>query len=80
MVSVVSDASPAAALTTVKSVEGRKVTFDVSAKDDIEMVGAGMHARFVVDTAKTVRVRDGRVAEWQVYTDTPEHRAALGLA
>ena len=39
---------------TVKSVDGRRITFDVSAKDDIEQVGAGMHARFVVDTAKTV--------------------------
>jgi len=38
----------------VKSVEGRKITFEVSARDDIEQVGAGMHARFVVDTAKTV--------------------------
>ena len=38
----------------VASVEGRKVTFEVSAKDELDAVGAGMHARFVVDTAKTV--------------------------
>ena len=25
------------------------------------------------------RVRDGRVAEWQVYEDTPEHRSELRL-
>ncbi len=38
----------------VASVEGRKITFEVSAKDELEAVGAGMHARFVVDTVKTV--------------------------
>jgi len=38
----------------VASVEGRKVTFEVSAKDELEAVGTGMHARFVVDTAKTI--------------------------
>jgi predicted thioesterase len=48
---------------TVKSVEGRKITFEVSAKDDIEMVGAGMHARFVVDTAKTVERLKAKAAK-----------------
>ncbi len=38
----------------VASVEGRKVTFEVTAKDELDEIGAGMHARFVVDTAKTV--------------------------
>ena len=38
----------------VAAVEGRKVVFDVSAKDELDAIGAGMHARFVVDTAKTV--------------------------
>ncbi len=38
----------------VATVEGRKVVFDVSAKDELDVIGAGMHARFVVDTAKTV--------------------------
>ena len=38
----------------VSAVEGRKVVFDVSAKDELDAIGAGMHARFVVDTAKTV--------------------------
>ena len=38
----------------VAAVEGRKVTFEVSAKDELEAIGAGTHARFVVDTAKTV--------------------------
>ena len=39
---------------TVSAVEGRKVTFDVAAKDNLEAIGAGTHSRFVVDKAKTV--------------------------
>lgn len=38
---------------TVTAVEGRKVTFSVSAKDEIDTIGSGSHARFVVDKAKT---------------------------
>ena len=34
---------------TVTAVEGRLVTFEVSARDPIEDVGKGMHSRFVVD-------------------------------
>ena len=40
---------------TVKilSIEGRKVQFEASVKDDLEAVGAGTHTRFIVDKAKT---------------------------
>lgn len=38
---------------TVKAVDGRKVTFDVSAKDEMEPIGTGTHTRFVVDVKKT---------------------------
>jgi len=38
---------------TVTAVEGRKVTFDVVAKDELEPIGTGTHTRFVVDVAKT---------------------------
>lgn len=38
----------------VASVEGRKVMFEVSANDDLDAICSGTHARFVVDTAKTV--------------------------
>ncbi len=38
---------------TVTAVEGRKVSFDVSAKDEIEPIGGGTHTRFVVDVGKT---------------------------
>jgi predicted thioesterase len=37
----------------VTAVEGRKVSFEVSAKDDIEPITAGTHARFVVNVDKT---------------------------
>jgi predicted thioesterase len=38
---------------TVSAVENRKVTFDVSAKDELEPIGGGVHTRFVVDVGKT---------------------------
>jgi fluoroacetyl-CoA thioesterase len=39
---------------TVTVVEGRKVTFAVTARDEIDTVSSGSHARFVVDKAKTI--------------------------
>ena len=38
---------------TVAAVDGRKVTFDVSAKDELEPIGGGTHTRFVVDVGKS---------------------------
>jgi fluoroacetyl-CoA thioesterase len=38
---------------TVAAVEGRKVIFDIVAKDAIEPIGNGTHSRFVIDVAKT---------------------------
>jgi fluoroacetyl-CoA thioesterase len=37
----------------VTAVDGRKVAFDVSAKDEFDTVSAGTHTRFVVDVART---------------------------
>jgi predicted thioesterase len=37
----------------VLSIEGRKVQFEASVRDELEEVGAGTHTRFVVDKAKT---------------------------
>jgi fluoroacetyl-CoA thioesterase len=39
---------------TVAAVEGRKVSFAISAKDEFDQICSGTHGRFVVDTAKTV--------------------------
>jgi fluoroacetyl-CoA thioesterase len=38
----------------VAAVEGRKITFEVVAKDEIDEIGHGTHTRFVVDVAKTI--------------------------
>jgi fluoroacetyl-CoA thioesterase len=38
---------------TVSAVEGRKVTFDFTAKDELEPIGEGKHIRFIVDLEKT---------------------------
>ena len=37
----------------VSAVEGRKVSFDVVAKDELEPIGQGKHVRFIVDKEKT---------------------------
>ena len=37
----------------VTAVDGRKIAFEVSAKDQLEPIGTGTHARFVVDKTKT---------------------------
>ena len=38
---------------TVTNVEGRKVSFDVVATDELEPIGTGKHVRFIVDREKT---------------------------
>jgi fluoroacetyl-CoA thioesterase len=38
----------------VAAVEGRKVAFEVVARDELDEIGRGTHTRFVVDIAKTV--------------------------
>src|ERR1041384_7119508 len=47
----------------VTSVEGRKVTFEISAKDEIDAVSAGTHSRFVVDVGKTVERLKAKAAK-----------------
>ena len=37
----------------VVAVDGRKVSFEATVKDELDDVGAGTHTRFVVDKAKT---------------------------
>lgn len=39
---------------TVTAVDGRRVSFEVSARDDLEQVCSGTHARFVADVGKTI--------------------------
>ncbi len=49
---------------TVKSVEGRKVTFDIAAKDNLEPICTGTHSRFVVNKAKTVERLKAKAAKF----------------
>jgi predicted thioesterase len=37
----------------VTAVDGRKIAFEVSARDELEPIGTGSHNRFVVDVVKT---------------------------
>jgi predicted thioesterase len=48
---------------TVNAVEGRKVSFDVSAKDELEPVCSGTHGRFVVDVGKTIERLKAKAAK-----------------
>ena len=53
---------------TVTAVEGRKVSFDVSAKDEIEPICSGTHGRFVVDVGKTIERLKAKAAKRTVKT------------
>jgi fluoroacetyl-CoA thioesterase len=48
---------------TVSLVEGRRVVFEVSAKDDVEQICKGTHGRFVVDVNKTVQRLKAKAAK-----------------
>ena len=48
---------------TVTAVEGRKVTFEISAKDNLEQISTGTHGRFVVDVNKTVERLKAKAAK-----------------
>jgi fluoroacetyl-CoA thioesterase len=39
---------------TVTAADGRRVSFEISARDDMEQICSGTHARFVTDVGKTV--------------------------
>ena len=51
--------------TRITSVEGRKISFEVTVKDELDTVGTGSHMRFVVEKAKTLerlKAKAARVA------------------
>jgi predicted thioesterase len=48
---------------TLKAVEGRKVTFEITAKDDLEPIASGSHTRFVVDVSKTIERLKAKAAK-----------------
>jgi fluoroacetyl-CoA thioesterase len=47
----------------VAAIEGRKVSFEISAKDEIEPVSTGTHTRFVVDIGKTLERLKAKAAK-----------------
>jgi len=49
---------------TVSAVEGRKVTLEIAAKDNLEPIGAGTHSRFVVDKGKTLERLKAKAAKY----------------
>lgn len=48
---------------SVTAVEGRRVVFEISAKDDIERISTGTHGRFVVDVNKTIERLKAKAAK-----------------
>ena len=50
----------------IAEIKGRMVTFEIEARDELDLVGRGRHTRFVVDTAKTAErlaLKSAKVAE-----------------
>src|SRR5262245_22221059 len=56
---------------TVTAVEGRKISFDISARDELEPIGGGTHTRFVVDVAKTYERLQAKAAKRAATRRTP---------
>lgn len=48
---------------TVIAVEGRKVSFEVSAKDNVEQICSGTHGRFAVNVGKTIERLKAKAAK-----------------
>jgi predicted thioesterase len=48
---------------TVAAIEGRKVTFEISAKDELEPIASGSHTRFVVDVSKIIERLKAKAAK-----------------
>jgi fluoroacetyl-CoA thioesterase len=51
----------------VTSVDGRKVTFEATVKDELDNVGAGNHVRFVVEKAKTLERLKAKAARFAAH-------------
>jgi predicted thioesterase len=48
---------------TVAGIEGRKVNFSITARDDLEPIGSGTHTRFVVDVSRTIERLGAKAAK-----------------
>ena len=58
---------------TVSAVDGRKVTLDTEVRDALELVGSGVHVRYVIDVARQAR----RVGEKRALI---ESRTSTGIS
>jgi fluoroacetyl-CoA thioesterase len=47
----------------VAAVEGRKIMFEVGARDELDEIGRGTHTRFVVDVEKTIQRLKAKAAK-----------------
>ena len=56
----------------VAAVEGRKVTFDVLVKDELDEISRGTHTRFVVDVEKTIARLKAKAAKFGDRTRVPK--------
>ena len=68
---------------TVTAVEGRKVIFAVTVKDEIDTISSGSHARFVVDKAKTIerlKPREQRVLRMLFFEELETEQVAREVA
>lgn len=61
---------------TITSVQGRAVQLEVAAADDREPVAKGTHARFIVDTAKTVQRVAAKKTAWKAAGSSSETAGA----
>ncbi len=48
---------------TVTTVEGRKVSFNVTAKDELDAICTATHTRFIVDISKTIERLKAKAAK-----------------
>ena len=48
---------------TVSERDGRRVTFDISARDEVEAVARGRHVRFIVDVARSVERLESKLGQ-----------------
>jgi predicted thioesterase len=47
----------------VAAVDRRKISFDVSARDELDEISTGTHTRFIVDVAKTIERLQAKAAK-----------------
>jgi fluoroacetyl-CoA thioesterase len=50
---------------TVTSIEGRRVSFEVEVRDELDLVGKAKHVRFVVDLAKQKERLEAKAAKFK---------------